>query len=65
MIALGIESGRESEHMRGTKLHAEATGFTVLGDDGNASFCHENSALNLFNDPRNSCDYAFLAELWM
>ena len=25
MIALGIEGGRERQHMRGTKLHAKAT----------------------------------------
>jgi hypothetical protein len=42
MIALGIKSGREGKHVRGTKLHAEATGLTVLDNDGNVSFCHEN-----------------------
>jgi len=40
MVAFGIESGREREHMGGTKLHAEAAGFAALDDNGNTSFCH-------------------------
>jgi len=47
MIALGIESGREREHVGRTKLHAEATGFTALNDDGNTAFCHGNSTLKV------------------
>jgi hypothetical protein len=42
MVALGVESGRKSEHVGGAKLHTEATGFAMLDNDGNASFCHEN-----------------------
>jgi hypothetical protein len=38
MVTLGVESGREREHVRGTKLHAKATGLAALNDDGNASF---------------------------
>jgi len=33
MVTLGIESGRQCEHMRGTKLHAEAAGFATLDDN--------------------------------
>jgi len=33
MVALGVESGRKREHMRGTKLHAEAAGFATLDDN--------------------------------
>jgi hypothetical protein len=33
VVALGIESGREREHCRGTELHAEAARFTALDDD--------------------------------
>jgi len=33
MVALGVESGREREHVRGTKLHAEAAGFATLDDN--------------------------------
>jgi hypothetical protein len=58
MVTLGIESGRKSEHVGGTKLHAEAAGFAVLDDDGNASFCHENSTLKLVEHPRNLGNYA-------
>jgi hypothetical protein len=42
MVTLGVESGREREHVRGTKLHAKATGLAALNDDGNASFCNES-----------------------
>jgi hypothetical protein len=49
MVALGIKGGRESEHMGGTKLHAEAARLAVLDDDGNASFCHENPTLLRWN----------------
>src|ERR1700722_1443040 len=35
--------------MSGTKLHTEATGFTVLDHDGNTSSCHENSTLRCLN----------------
>jgi hypothetical protein len=41
MVALRIESGREREHVRRAKLHAEATGLAALHDDRNPSFCHE------------------------
>jgi hypothetical protein len=47
MVALGIESGGEREHVGRTKLHTEATGFAVLDDDGNATFCHGNSPLEV------------------
>jgi hypothetical protein len=33
MIALGIESGREREHVRGAKLNTEAARLTVLDND--------------------------------
>jgi hypothetical protein len=33
MIALGIESGRQREHVGGAKLHAEAARLTVLDND--------------------------------
>jgi hypothetical protein len=33
MIALGIESGREREHVGRTKLHAEAARLTVLDNN--------------------------------
>jgi hypothetical protein len=45
MVALGIKSGREREHVGGTKLHTEAACFTALYDDRNASFCHGDSTL--------------------
>src|SRR3984957_255645 len=45
MVALGIEGGRQREHLCRTKLHAEAAGFAVLDHDGNTSFCHGNSHL--------------------
>jgi hypothetical protein len=53
MVALRIESGREREDVRGTKLHAEATGFTVLDNDGNATFCHGNSQLEVDDSSQN------------
>jgi hypothetical protein len=40
MVSLGIEGGRECQHMRGAKLHAEAASFAALHDDRNTSFCH-------------------------
>jgi hypothetical protein len=43
MVALGIESGRQGEHLGGTKLHTESAGFAALDDDGNTAFCHGNS----------------------
>lgn len=42
VIALGIESGGKSEHMRGTELHAKTAGFAALDNDRNTSFCHAN-----------------------
>jgi len=47
MVTLGIESGRERQHVRRTKLHAEAAGFTALDDNGNTSFCHGISTLEV------------------
>jgi hypothetical protein len=40
MVTLGVKSGRERQHVAWAKLHAEATGFAALDDNGNASFCH-------------------------
>ncbi len=40
MVSLGIKCGRESQHVRGTKLHAEAARLAALHDDRNTSFCH-------------------------
>jgi hypothetical protein len=51
MVTLGIESGRERQHMRGTKLDAKATGFAALDDDRNTSFCHENPQLGVTITP--------------
>jgi len=45
MVALGIESGRERQHVGGTELHTETAGFATFNDDGNASFCHGDSTL--------------------
>jgi hypothetical protein len=45
MVALGIESGREREHVGGTKLHTEAAGFATLDDNRNSSFWHGISTL--------------------
>jgi len=33
MVALGIKSGREREHVGGAELHTEAAGFAALDDD--------------------------------
>jgi hypothetical protein len=33
MVALGIESGGEREHVGRTKFHTEAAGFAALNDD--------------------------------
>src|ERR1700758_3203353 len=33
MVALRLEGGREREHVRGTELHAKATGLAALNDD--------------------------------
>jgi hypothetical protein len=43
MVALGIESGRQREHLCGTKLDTESAGFAALDNDGNTPFCHGNS----------------------
>ena len=40
VVSLGIKSGREREHMRGTEFHAEAASLAALNDDRNASFWH-------------------------
>jgi hypothetical protein len=45
MVALGIECGREREHVGGAKLHTETAGFTALDNDRNTSFCHGISTL--------------------
>jgi hypothetical protein len=45
MVALGIEGGREREHVRGTKLHAKPASLAALNNDRNTSFCHENPPL--------------------
>jgi hypothetical protein len=60
MVALGVKSGREREHVAGTKLHTEATGFTTLYDNGNASFCHGISTLGAVeHSPDIWRDYAW------
>jgi hypothetical protein len=54
MVALGVESGREREHVGRTKLHAEAAGFAALDDNGNTSFCHGISTLGVVeNSPKS------------
>jgi len=54
MVALGIKSGREREHVGRTKLHAEAAGFAALDDNGNTSFCHGISTLGVVeNSPKS------------
>jgi len=61
MVALRVEGGREREHVRGTKLHAKATGLAALDDDGNASFCHESTPAKSNVTPMfncGGCDYA-------
>jgi len=40
MVALGIESGREGQHLCRAELHTKAAGLTALHNDRNASFCH-------------------------
>jgi hypothetical protein len=40
VVSLGIEGGRERQHVRGTKLHAEAASLAALHDNRNTSFCH-------------------------
>ncbi len=62
MVTLGIEGGRERQHVRGTELHAKATGFAALNDDRNTSFCHESTpARNNHHSDFNcgGCDYAW------
>jgi len=59
MVALGVESGREREHVAGTKLHTEATGFATLYDNGNASFWHGISTLGVVEQsPKSVGNYA-------
>jgi hypothetical protein len=58
MVALGIESRREREHVGGTKLHAEAAGFAALDDNRNSSFGHGISNFGGWNFPEISGDYA-------
>jgi len=53
MVAFGIESGREREHFCGTKLDTEAAGFAALNDDGNTSFCHGISTLQVVENTTN------------
>jgi hypothetical protein len=60
MVALGIESGRQLEHVGGTELHTEAASFTALDDDGNTSFWHGDSNLKAIDsDHEISRDYDF------
>jgi len=47
MVSLGIESGRQREHVRRTKLHTETAGFTALNNDGNTPFCHDISTFKV------------------
>jgi hypothetical protein len=54
VVALGVKSRRESEHVGGTELHAEATGLAMLDDNGNTSFCHENSTLKVVKPHKKS-----------
>jgi len=59
MVALGIESGREREHVGGAKLHTEAAGFATLDDNGNTSFWHGISTLGGRTFPEILRDYAW------
>jgi hypothetical protein len=45
MVALGVESGRECEHVGWTELHAKTAGLAALDDNGNTSFCQGISTL--------------------
>jgi hypothetical protein len=51
MVALGVESGREREHVGGTELHTEAAGFATLDDNGNTSFWHGISTFRAVDPP--------------
>ena len=65
VVALGIESRREREHVGGAKLHTEAAGFTALDDNGNASFSHGISTQGLELSPKILCDYALAKSGWV
>jgi hypothetical protein len=56
MVALGVEGGREREHVGGTELHAKATGLAALDDDRNTSFCHEIPQLRSSERSGNSIE---------
>ena len=62
VISLGIEGGREGQHVRGTEFHAKAASFATLDDDRNTSFCHEIPQLGSEDSVRAfkyaGCDYA-------
>jgi len=51
MVALGIESGRESENLGRTEFDTKAAGFTALYDDRNASLCHDAPTREWFETP--------------
>jgi hypothetical protein len=55
MVALGIKGGGERQNMRGTELHAKATGFTTLHDDRNTSFSHESPQPGVTITPMFNC----------
>jgi hypothetical protein len=66
MVALGIESGREREHVGRTKLHTQAASLAVLDNDGNASFCHGNSPLEVVRTLHKTVsNYAWRGRSWM
>jgi hypothetical protein len=43
VIALGVESRRQSQNFGWTKLHAETTSLAALDDNGNATFGHDKT----------------------
>jgi hypothetical protein len=55
MVALRVKRGRERQHMRGTKLHAETAGFTALDNNRNTSFCHGISTLGVVERSPETC----------
>jgi hypothetical protein len=42
VVTLGIESGRESQHVGRTELHAKRAAFTTFHIDGDKTLGHRN-----------------------
>jgi hypothetical protein len=42
MVTLGIESGRESQHVGRTELHTKRAAFTTFHIDGDKTLWHRN-----------------------